>query len=146
MAYLRARGNFFEERDEAVGEGVAVGEDAGAELRELEQDWSQLGAEDFHGGEKFFELGVAVGEDFVVGDGARGFDGENKIVGSFGGPVFYGARRGAAVEGGVYFDAVEVLGVEGQKVLRFDSWWIEGALPACRGEGGGAEVDFGVVV
>ena len=51
---------------------MAVGEDSGAELRELEQDWSQLGAKDIHGGEKFFQLGVAVREDFVVGDGTRG--------------------------------------------------------------------------
>ncbi len=94
MAYLRAGGQFIEKRDEPVGEGVAVGEDAGAELRELEQDRPQFGAEYFHGGEKFFQFGVAVRENFVVGDGTGSLDGENEIVGSFGGPVFHGRGDG----------------------------------------------------
>src|ERR1700730_9068712 len=97
MAYLRPGGNLFKN---GINRSVKAWRSAktGAELRELEQGWSQLGAKDIHGGEKFFQLGVAVREDFVVGDGARGLDGKNKIVGGFGGPVFYGSRGRASVE------------------------------------------------
>jgi len=138
---LAAGGQFIEEGDEAGGEGVAVGKDAGAELRKLEQDWSELGAKYFHGGEKFFQLDIAVREDFVVGDGSGRLDGKNKIVWSFGGPVFHGARGWATVESGVHFYGVKMLRVEGEKILGFYFWRVESALPAGRGKCRGAQIN-----
>ena len=91
---------------------MAIGDDCRAELRELQEDGAEFGAKNFHGGEKFVEFGVAVVKKFVVGDASRSFDGEEKIVRSFGGPVFDGARRGAAIQSGIHFDGVEVGGVK----------------------------------
>src|ERR1700722_8407251 len=127
---LATGGQFLEERNEPVGEGVAIGEDAGAKLRELEQDWSELGVKYFHRGEKFFEFRVAVHENFVVGNGTRSLDGKNKILWSFSGPVFYGSRRRAAVESGVHLHRVKILRVVGEIILGFYFRRIESAWPS----------------
>ena len=76
-----------------------------------------------------------------MGDGAGSFDGKNKIVGSFGGPVFHGARRGATVESGVHLHGVKVLRVVRQIILGFYFCGIESARPSRRGKRRRAQIN-----
>src|ERR1700676_3543651 len=139
---LAADGQFIEERDEPVGEGMAVGEDSRTELRELEQDWSKLRTQYFHGGKKFFQLRVAVHEDFVVGNGTGSLDGENKIIWSLGGPVFHGTWRRAAIESGVHLHRVKILRVVREIILGFYFRGIESPWPSRRSKRRRAQIYF----
>ena len=88
------------------------------------------------------EVGVAIHEDFFVGDELRDFHGEDEVVGRLARPAGDGGGGGSAVEGGVHFDGVEFGGVVGEVVGGFHAGGVERGFPAGRRKGAGAEMDL----
>jgi hypothetical protein len=95
---------------------MAVAKHASVEERELKDNRSQLFPENVHRVEELLQVGVAVSQNFFMGDDLGHFGGEDEAFGSSRRPVADGARRGASIEGRIHLDGMEVLGIERQVV------------------------------
>jgi hypothetical protein len=132
---LAIRGELFEERGQDREKGVRCWRPPAVEEWKLEDRRSELLSEEVHGGQEFRKLGVTVHEQLLVRDCLRDFHREDETPGGSLIPVCDRASSRAGVESRVYFDRVEVFGIERQVVGRPNPLGIERSLPAGRAEG-----------
>lgn len=102
--------------------------------------------EQAHAFEEFVELRFAVHQQLLMGDYLWDFRGEDKVWRRALVPVGDRLCAGSSVIGAVNFYGVELRCVIREKVARLRSGWVEGNLPAVRGEGRSAKQKAGLDV
>src|SRR5208282_2457842 len=131
----------LQERHQAREKGIGRRKRHFVEVRELEQQHSQLLAQELHALDEFLKLFVAVLQDILVRDGLWDLCGEEESRRRFYFPTTHGGRRWRAVVGAVNLHGVKILGVEREVVGGLHALGVKGSLPPRRGKRRGAQTE-----
>src|SRR5918998_1425376 len=108
--------------------------------RELEEQGTEPVFEKLHGADEAFGLAAAITEVPLVGQLLRKLGGKEKALRCDFSPPLHGRTLGRTVEGRIYLDRSEVLGVLGKPASGRGTYRIHRPLPVRIGPSGGAEV------